>query len=270
MSKRTYTVLLTIFLFLTTLNISLRYSVSYSLCIEEVGYAFAIRINDAIDTVYGDKDLDVLIDIQNSIGEENSIRKVTDKYINEVVYASLLNLPIEFKSEEKDIASITKETLELITEKLDDSWKEHPTFEEELSNEVENGIYTLQTYANGIATSLGNHKGIAIFYFILTSNVLCIFYVLSFVVCLLMTLKQLQKQDLIYVTKISTLVSGMAILLIGYVFHIVSWKLSNRILGRTIDFVVYPFIIFSISMFLGTIVISMYHKIISRVEKCKK
>lgn len=248
-----------LFLSLTASNYSIRYSSVTSVCSWDIGKAFAIRMNDIIDTAYPNANLDTLIELQNSIGKENAIHKVTDHYIQELVYATLTNTEINFTSQQTDAKSIAKEALKLITKRLGNEWERDPKFEENLTEAALDGIRALQGYTAGIQTTLSSHLSITILYSIFTATIYRILFLSAALLFIALSFLLFQKEALT-ILRNSFFASGITVLMTGILFHEIAWKLSNQLIGRTVDFTKKPFVITGILFFLTGLILFLFIK----------
>lgn len=258
MKKRALYVVITIILFMTTLNICIRQSVSTTLAEWEVGKAFVFRMNDTIDEYYSDEDIDTFVELQNKMLKEKSIKAITNVYVDYAINSIVTSSDIKIQDTSKLVQNIAKESIILIEKEL--NVKTDNQFYKDLLEECESGETALYQYVDNIIMYIKDFRIpvliASLFIMTLYRNIgLCFLAVLFGITYYFDT-----KKDWIKAISKCLLVTGIAVIVFSTIYKLTSMQISNHTLGRTQIFIMRPFIICLVILFASILFLKHFTK----------
>lgn len=258
MKKRALYIVITIILFMTTLNICIRQSVSTTLAEWEVGKAFVFRMNDTIDEYYSDEDIDTLVELQNKMLKEKSIKAITNVYVDYAINSIVTSSDIKIQDTSKLVQNMAKESIILIEKEL--NVKTDHKFYEDLLEECESGEAALLQYVDNTIIYVREFRipvlVACLFVMPLYRNIgFCFLAILVGITYYFET-----KKDWIKAISKCLLITFIAVIIFSMMYESAGIQLSNHILGRTQIFIMRPFIICLVILFASILFLKHFSK----------
>lgn len=232
--KRTWFVIsAVILLFWAMVMSALRYSVSSALGEWYVGRAYILRMNDVI---YAENDVDIDgVSLQEEMLEDGIFRKISAVYMDSA--AESIAFDTLFK--EPDITKEEEQLLYRTVEKLNAC--DMTVDEEGLMESIDYGTEAMNTYISGITSGVHSSfiKVAALLYLYTVrpvfAGILAIASILLFVLY--------AKHSPLSHTAYALLITGILVILSGFVVSGLSLSLTNAILGRSVSVSNMPFVV---------------------------
>lgn len=254
-------IIFTIFLILFSTSICTVQAVTKTLATDAVGKAFVFRMNDVIYANNSTTNTNTLLDLQNTLLKEKSLQKLVKQYTDFVTRNVVYDNTIEQINVERTLEEIQSESLHIIEEKLG---KQESHVNDALKDAIYEANTSLYAYAMHIQEYAKSYKLLAILYYVITSNIYILFYIL---IAIMMLKKALKIDGLIqWLKKLQKciLLSASVLLVLGIVIRSIGINLTNVFLGRTLILTINPFYVQTIGFVCTSIMLFIIQKLIAK------
>ena len=206
----------------------------------EIGKAFANRMNDVAYEEYHDADGDAFENAfvaNEAVGREKPLLALVEANLDAVMSSSALSVTPSLPDSTPYTKAIAEETARMYREQLGAQWRDIPDFQERLQEKAEEAADALTYYMQDISESfVGKLSVLPTAYCVLTNRYLHIIGAMLVLLLWSIGFYLNKRRTGARYAAVTCFISSITTAALTALFFLISYPVTNRLLGRSIDF----------------------------------